>query len=115
MKLQSLTKDLKNESDYAQSPKSRINLIQNYSIIKKNKFTKQFNFSIFINDKEPLWENWIFKIEQKLQSNKDHYSDDISQIVYVITRFEGKAANYILIKRRRNTKNSYKFYIKILN
>ena len=54
MKLQSLTKDLKNESDYAQSPKSRINLIQNYSIIKKNKFTKQFNFSIFINDKEPL-------------------------------------------------------------
>ena len=54
MKLQSLTKDLKNKSDYAQSPKSRINLIQNYSIIKKNKFIKQSDFSIFIDNKEPL-------------------------------------------------------------
>ena len=54
MKLQSLTKDLKNEGDYAQSPKSRINLIQNHSIIKKNKSIKQSNFSIFIDDKESL-------------------------------------------------------------
>ena len=54
MKLQSLTEVLKNENDYVQLSKSRINLIQNHSIIKKNKFTKQFNFSIFINNKESL-------------------------------------------------------------
>ena len=54
MKLQSLTKDLKNKNDHAQLPKSRINLIQNHSIIKKNKFTKQSDFPIFINNKKSL-------------------------------------------------------------
>ena len=50
MKLKSLKKDLKN--DYSdESPKSRSDLIQ---IIKKNKFIKQSNFSIFINNKKLL-------------------------------------------------------------
>ena len=50
MKLQSLKKDSKN--DYSdESLKSRLNLIQ---IIKKDKFIKQSDFSIFINNKESL-------------------------------------------------------------
>ena len=50
MKLQSLKKDLKN-NHFNELFKSRLDLTQ---IIKKNKFTKQFNLSIFINDKESL-------------------------------------------------------------
>ena len=55
MKLKSLKKDSKN--DYSdESPKSRPNLIRSdlIQIIKKDKFIKQSNFSIFINDKELL-------------------------------------------------------------
>ena len=53
IELQSLKKDSKN--DYFNEPlRSRSDLIQ---IIKKDKFIKQSNFSIFINNKEPLWEN----------------------------------------------------------
>ena len=50
MKLKSLKKDLKNDY-FEESFRSRSDLIQ---IIKKNKFTKQSNFSIFINDKKLL-------------------------------------------------------------
>ena len=57
----------------------------------------------------------MFKIKQKLLFNKNHYSDNVSQIVYIITRFDDKITNHILTKRRRNAKNLYKFYIKILN
>ena len=53
MKLQSLKKDLKNNYNY-ESFKSRLDLIQNLSIFKKNKFIKQFNSSIFINNKKLL-------------------------------------------------------------
>ena len=50
MKLQSLKKDSKN--DYLdESFKSRSDLTQ---IIKKDKFTKQFDLSIFIDNKESL-------------------------------------------------------------
>ena len=47
--------------------------------------------------------------------NKNHYSDDVSQIVYVIKRLDDKVASYTLTKRRRNAKNLYKFYTEILN
>ena len=47
--------------------------------------------------------------------NKNHYSDDVSQIVYIIKRLDNKTTSHILTRRRRNAKNSYKFYIKILN
>ena len=50
MKLQSLKKDSKN-NHLDDTPKSRSDLVQ---IIKKNKFIKQFNLSIFIDNKKPL-------------------------------------------------------------
>ena len=50
MKLKSLKKDSKNDH-FDESFKSRLDLIQ---IIKKNKFIKQFDFSIFINNKKLL-------------------------------------------------------------
>ena len=50
MKLKSLKKDLKNDY-FDELSKSRLDLIQ---IIKKNKFTKQSDSSIFINNKELL-------------------------------------------------------------
>ena len=50
IKLKSLKKDSKNDHSN-KSFKSRLNLIQ---IIKKNKFIKQFNSSIFINNKKLL-------------------------------------------------------------
>ena len=50
MKLKSLKKDSKNNY-FDKSFKSRSNLTQ---IIKKDKFIKQFNLSIFINDKKSL-------------------------------------------------------------
>ena len=55
IKLKSLKKNSKD--DYFDEPfKSRLNLIRSnlIQIIKKDKFTKQFNLSIFINNKELL-------------------------------------------------------------
>ena len=50
MKLKSLKKDSKNDC-FDDSPRSRLDLIQ---ILKKNKFTKQSNLLIFINNKKLL-------------------------------------------------------------
>ena len=53
MKLKSLKKDSKNDH-FDESLRSRLNLIQIHLIIKKDKFIKQFDLSIFIDNKKLL-------------------------------------------------------------
>ena len=60
-----------------------------------HKSFKFLNSSVFINEDESTWNSWRIKINDKLQTNADHFINEIICIVYVISRLENDAAEHI--------------------
>ncbi len=60
-----------------------------------HKSFKFLNSSVFINKDESTWNSWRIKINDKLQTNVDHFVDETICIVYVISRLEDDAAEHI--------------------
>ncbi len=65
------------------------------------------NSSIFINEDESTWDSWRVKINNKLQTNIDHFDNENICIVYVISRSEDDAAEHIFAWRRHDALHSY--------
>ncbi len=60
-----------------------------------HKSFKFLNSSVFIDEYESTWNNWRIKMNNKLQTNVDHFDNENICIIYVIFRLENDAAEYI--------------------
>jgi len=60
-----------------------------------HKFFKFSNSSIFIDEDESTWDSWRVKIDDKLQTNVNHFDNENICIVYVISRLKDDAAEHI--------------------
>ncbi len=72
-----------------------------------HKFFKFSNSSIFTDEDESTWDSWRIKINDKLQTNVDHFDNENICIVYVISRLEDDAAEHIFTWRWHNALHSY--------
>ena len=72
-----------------------------------HKSFKFLNSSVFIDEDESTWDSWKVKMNDKLQTNVDHFDNENICIVYVISRLEGDAAEYIFAQRRHDASHSY--------
>ncbi len=64
-----------------------------------HKSFKFLNSSVFINKDESTWDSWRVKMNDKLQTNVDHFNNENICIVYVISRLEDDAAEHICQNR----------------
>ncbi len=60
-----------------------------------HKSFKFSNSSVFINEDESTWNSWRVKMNDKLQTNVNHFDNENICIVYVISRLEDDAAEHI--------------------
>ncbi len=72
-----------------------------------HKFFKFLNLSIFTDEDESTWDSWWIKIDNKLQTNVNHFDTENICIVYVISRLEDDAAKHIFIRHHHDASYSY--------
>ncbi len=72
-----------------------------------HKSFKFSNSSVFIDEDESTWNSWRIKMNDKLQTNVDHFDNENICIVYVISRLEDDAAEHIFARRRHDASHSY--------
>ncbi len=103
-----------NQSRSRQSTKSQAS-IENYTWRESStlfdndhhKFFKFLNSFIFTDEDESTWNSWRIKIDDKLQTNVDHFDNENICIVYVISRLEDDAAEHIFAQRWHDALHSY--------
>ncbi len=79
-----------------------------------HKSFKFLNSSVFIDEDESTWDSWRIKIDDKLQTNVDHFVNETICIAYVISRLEDDAAEHIFAWRRHDASHSYISIYKLL-
>ncbi len=72
-----------------------------------HKFFKFSNSFIFTDEDESTWDSWRIKMNDKLQTNVDHFDNKNICIVYVISRLEDAAAEHIFAWHQHNALHSY--------
>ena len=72
-----------------------------------HKFFKFSNSFIFTDKDELTWDSWRVKIDNKLQTNVNHFNNKNICIVYVIFRLEDDAAEHIFAWRWHDALHSY--------
>jgi len=72
-----------------------------------HKFFKFSNSSIFTDKDESTWNSWRVKIDDKLQTNVNHFDNENICIVYVISRLEDDAAEHIFTWRWHDASHLY--------
>ncbi len=72
-----------------------------------HKFFKFLNSFIFTDENELTWNSWRIKINDKLQTNIDHFDNENICIVYVISRLEDDAAEHIFAQHWHDALHSY--------
>ncbi len=72
-----------------------------------HKFFKFLNSSIFTDEDELIWDSWRIKMNDKLQTNVNHFDNENICIVYVISRLEDDAAEHIFARCRHDASHSY--------
>ncbi len=70
-------------------------------------FFKFLNSFIFIDEDELTWDSWRVKIDDKLQTNVDHFNNENICIVHMIFKLEDDAAEYIFAQRWHDALHSY--------
>ncbi len=72
-----------------------------------HKSFKFLNSSVFIDEDESTWNSWRIKMNDKLQTNVDHFNNENICIVYIISRLEDDAAEHIFAWCWHDTLHSY--------
>ncbi len=72
-----------------------------------HKSFKFLNSFVFIDEDESTWDSWRIKINDKLQTNVDHFINEIICIVYVIFKLEDDAAEHIFAWHHHDALHSY--------
>ncbi len=76
---------------------------------------KLSNSSLFTDEKESIWNDWQEKIRNKLEINVDHFDNDRAILVYIHSCFSEDAVKVILVRRQRDSLNSYSMINDLLN
>ncbi len=79
-----------------------------------HKSFKFLNSSVFIDEDESTWNSWRIKIDEKLQTNINHFIDETICIVYVISKLEDDAAKHIFAWHHHDALHSYILIYKLL-
>ncbi len=72
-----------------------------------HKFFKFSNSFIFTDEDESTWDSWRIKMNDKLQTNVDHFDNENICIVYVISRLEDDAAEHIFAWHHHDASHFY--------
>ncbi len=72
-----------------------------------HKSFKFLNSSVFIDEDKSTWNSWRIKMNDKLQTNVNHFNNENICIVYVIFRLEDDAAEHIFAQRWHDALHSY--------
>ncbi len=82
---------------------------ESFTLFNNNhhKFFKFSNSSIFTDEDESTWDSWRVKIDNKLQTNVDHFDNENICIIYVISRLEDDAAEHIFAQHWHDASHSY--------
>ncbi len=72
-----------------------------------HKSFKFSNSSVFIDESESTWNSWRIKMNDKLQTNINHFDNENICIVYVISRLEDDAAKHIFTWCHHDASHSY--------
>ncbi len=72
-----------------------------------HKFFKFSDSFIFTDEDESTWNSWRIKINDKLQTNVNHFDNENIYIIYVISRLEDDAAEHIFTWRWHDASHSY--------
>ncbi len=72
-----------------------------------HKSFKFLNSSVFIDEDESTWNSWRVKMNDKLQTNINHFNNENICIVYVISRLEDDAAEHIFAWCCHDASHSY--------
>ncbi len=72
-----------------------------------HKSFKFLNSSVFIDEDESTWNSWRIKMNDKLQTNVDHFDNENICIVYVISRLKDDTAEHIFAWHRHDASHSY--------
>ncbi len=82
---------------------------ESFTLFNNNhhKSFKFLNSSVFIDEDESTWNNWRIKMNDKLQTNVNHFDNENICIVYVISRLEDDAAEHIFAWRCHDASHSY--------
>ena len=103
-----------NQSWSQQSTKSQAS-IKNYTRWESftlfdndhHKFFKFLNSFIFTDEDELTWNSWRVKINDKLQTNINHFDNENICIIYVISRLEDDAVKHIFAWYWHDALHSY--------
>ncbi len=68
---------------------------------------KLLNSSLFTDEKESIWDDWQEKIRDKLEINVDYFDNDKTILVYIHSWISKDAVKVILVRRQRDSLNSY--------
>jgi len=63
---------------------------------------------LFTDGKNPTWENWYGKVQDKLEINADLFPSERAKLGYVHSRLSGDAAETTQSRRERGCSNPYK-------
>ncbi len=72
------------------------------------------NSFVFIDEDKSTWDSWRIKIDDKLQTNINHFVNETICIVYVISRLEDDAAEHIFAWHDHDASHSYISIYKLL-
>ncbi len=72
-----------------------------------HKSFKFLNSFVFIDEDESTWDSWRVKINDKLQTNVNHFNNENICIIYVISRLEDDAVEHIFAQRWHDALHSY--------
>jgi len=78
-------------------------------------FQKLSNLSLFTDEKESIWDDWQEKIRNKLEINVNHFDNDKVILVYIHFWISEDAVKVILVRRQRDSLNSYSTINDLLN
>jgi len=76
---------------------------------------KLLNSSLFTDEKESIWDDWQEKIRDKLEINVDHIDNDRAILVYIHSWISEDTVKAILVRRQRDSLNSYSMINDLLN
>jgi hypothetical protein len=68
---------------------------------------------ILTDGKDPKFEDWLLRMEDKLAANADHYATPAMRLAYVKSRCGGRAAEHIVARSRSDAANLYRDSIDI--
>lgn len=62
---------------------------------------------VLTNGINPSWDEWLFAVRDKLESNHDHWETDRARVAYVLTRLGGRAVKQTFARRTAGTNKPY--------